>query len=473
MITFSVALLVLIGAYFIYGKYLEKVFGIDRNRQTPAFANQDNVDYIPMPTWKVFMIQFLNIAGLGPIFGAIMGAKFGTASFLWIVFGCIFAGATHDYLAGMISIRNNGESLPETIGRYLGKNIKQVVRVFTIVLLVLVGAVFVIGPAGLIAKLTPDYLNITFWGIIIFLYYILATLLPIDKIIGKIYPVFAITLLFMAVGILFMLFWHHPQLPEITDGIKNTHPNGLPIFPMMFISIACGAISGFHATQSPLMARCIKNEKYARPVFYGSMITEGIVALIWAAAATYFFHTDAGASLFTASGDNDNAAIVINSISKEWLGTIGGLLVILGVIAAPISTGDTAFRSARLIIADILHVNQKSFLKRLYISLPLFFVGFLILQIDFSIVWRYFAWSNQTLAVFTLWALTVFMVQTKKAYMITLVPALFMTMVCSTYLFYAKEAFGLSQNLSYLLGGCITLFLLIIFMIWKKRRFST
>lgn len=288
MISFTICLLTLIVGYFVYGRFVERLFGPDAARKTPALTKTDGVDYIPMPTWKIFMIQFLNIAGLGPIFGAIMGAKFGTASYLWIVLGSIFAGAVHDYLSGMLSLRHDGESLPEIIGRYLGVTAKQIMRVFTVLLMVLVGAVFVAGPAGLLAKLTPETLDTTFWIIVVFVYYILATLLPVDKIIGKIYPLFAVALLFMAVGILLMLYVNSPELPELWDGIRNTHPNAqnLPIFPIMFVSIACGAISGFHATQSPMMARCLKNEKYGRPVFYGSMITEGIVALIWAAAAT-------------------------------------------------------------------------------------------------------------------------------------------------------------------------------------------
>ena len=470
MITFTIALLVLIGGYFVYGKFVEKVFGIDPSRKTPAFTKQDGVDYIPMPTWKVFMIQFLNIAGLGPIFGAIMGAKFGTASYLWIVLGSIFAGAVHDFLSGMISLRNGGESLPETIGRYLGVNFKQFMRGFTVLLMVLVGAVFVAGPAGLLAKLTPESLDLSFWATIVFIYYVLATLLPIDKIIGKIYPIFAVALIFMAVGILVMLFWNHPQLPEITDGLTNTHPDGLPIFPMMFISIACGAISGFHATQSPMMARCITNEKYGRPVFYGAMITEGIVALIWAAAATYFFHTESGTALFAADSGNDNAAIVVDSITKEWLGTIGGQLAVLGVIAAPITSGDTAFRSARLIVADFLHIDQKPILKRLLISVPLFVVGFIILHVNFSVLWRYFAWCNQTLAVFTLWALTVYLVRENKPYIITLIPALFMTAVCTTYILMAPEGLALPEVWAYAIAAVVVLFVFGLFLYWKKRK---
>lgn len=467
MITFICSLIALVAGYFIYGSFVQRVFGIEPNRTTPAFTKQDGVDYIPIPTWKVFMIQFLNIAGLGPIFGAIMGAKFGTASFLWIVLGSIFAGATHDFLSGMLSLRHDGESLPELVGRYLGSRFKQFMRGFTVILMILVGAVFVAGPAGLLAKLTPDYMDMTFWIIVIFIYYILATLMPVDKIIGKIYPLFAIALLFMAVGILVMLFVKHPPLPELTDGMLNTHPAGLPIFPIMFVSIACGAISGFHATQSPLMARCLKSEKYGFPVFYGAMITEGIVALIWAAAATYFFHTN--------GMEENNAAVVVNQITKEWLGTVGGILAILGVVAAPITSGDTAFRSARLIVADFLRWEQKSIRRRLMICLPMFVLTIVILiysQKDkdgFDTIWRYFAWANQTLAVFTLWALTVYLVQAKKFYLITLIPALFMTAVCSTYIFVAPEGLQFPVRLSQLLGSIVTLLLFLLFLIWKRK----
>ena len=309
MITFTLCLLALIAGYFTYGRLMERVFGPD-DRKTPALTKADGVDYIPLPTWKIFMIQFLNIAGLGPIFGAIMGAKFGTSSYLWIVLGSIFAGAVHDYFAGMLSLRHGGESLPEIIGRYLGLTTKQIMRGFTVLLMILVGSVFVAGPAGLLAKLTPESLDATFWIVVVFLYYILATLLPVDKIIGKIYPLFAVALLFMAVGILVMLYVNHPALPELWDGLQNTNPDAseLPIFPIMFVSIACGAISGFHATQSPLMARCMTSERHGRPVFYGAMITEGIVALIWAAAATYFFHENG-------MGEN-NAAVVVDAITK-------------------------------------------------------------------------------------------------------------------------------------------------------------
>lgn len=470
MITFFLALVCLIGGYFLYGKYIERVFAPDEDRKTPALAQTDGVDFIPLPAWKIFMIQFLNIAGLGPIFGAIMGAKFGTASYLWIVFGSIFAGAVHDYLSGMLSVRKKGKSLPELIGEYLGVNTKQVMTIFTVLLMGLVGVVFVAGPAGLLAKLTPSYMNGTFWIIVIFLYYILATLLPVDKIIGKIYPLFAIALLFMAIGILGMLIWNHPDLPEITEGLTNTHPEGLPVFPIMFVSIACGAISGFHATQSPLMARCMTNEKQGRPIFYGAMITEGIVALIWAAAATYFFHRN--------GMEENNASLIVDSITREWLGTIGGIIAILGVIAAPITSGDTAFRSARLILSDFFHLDQKSIGKRLLICIPLFLVAIGVLLYSerdkdgFDMIWRYFAWCNQTLSVFTLWALTVYLVKEEKNYWITFIPALFMTAVCSTYICIAPEGLALEHGISYMIGGVSMVIGIMWFTKWYKKQYS-
>ncbi|MBQ2375188.1 MAG: carbon starvation protein A [Bacteroidales bacterium] len=463
MITFLVCLAVLVIGYFVYGKYVERVFQPDFNRKTPAIELEDGVDYIPMPTWKILMIQFLNIAGLGPIFGAIMGAKFGPASYIWIVFGSIFAGAVHDYFSGVLSLRNNGASLPELIGKYLGNGAKQTMRVFTILLMVLVGAVFVSGPSGLLAKLTPESLDATFWAIVVFIYYILATLLPVDKIIGKVYPVFAIAILFMALGMLVMLIVKSPVLPEITSlsSLKNTSPDNNPIFPMMFVSIACGAISGFHATQSPMMARCLKTEKHARPVFYGAMIIEGIVALIWAAVASAFFYEN--------GMEENNAAVIVDSVTKEWLGIAGAFLALLGVIFAPITSGDTAFRSARLIVADILKIDQKKISKRLLISIPLFIASFLILQINFDILWRYFAWCNQTLAVFTLWAITIYLTKHKSNYLITLIPALFMTMVCISYIFIAPEGLHLNANISYIAGAVATLISLILYIIWRKN----
>ncbi len=471
MITFTLALLLLVGGYMVYGAYVNRIFGPD-NRKTPAITMADGVDYIPLPTWKIFMIQFLNIAGLGPIFGAIMGAQFGTASYLWIVIGTIFAGAVHDFFSGALSIRNNGESLPEIVGRYLGLTTKKVMTLFTMILMILVGAVFVSGPAELLAGMTPDYMDAYFWIIVIFLYYVLATLMPVDKIIGKVYPLFAFALLFMAVGILVMLYIKSPDLPEMWNGFGTKYEKN-PIFPMMFISIACGAISGFHATQSPLMARCMKHEKHCRPIFYGAMITEGVVALIWAAAATAFFQDNGIMDQVT--GRAYSGAMVATQISKEWLGAVGGILAILGIVAAPITSGDTALRSARLIAADFLHIEQRSIAKRLMICIPLFLltIGVLVYSLSdaegFKIIWRYFAWCNQTLAVFTLWAITVYLVRGKKNYFITLLPALFMTLVCSTYICIAPEGLSLSQGVSYGIGGACMLVAVIWFIVWFNK----
>lgn len=471
MITFTLALVALIAGYFIYGAYVDRIFGPD-DRETPALTINDGVDYIPLPTWKIFMIQFLNIAGLGPIFGAIMGAQFGTASYLWIVLGTIFAGAVHDFFSGTLSIRNGGESLPEIVGRYLGSKTKKVMCVFTLVLMVLVGAVFVSGPAELLAGMTPDWMNAIFWIVVIFLYYILATILPVDKIIGKIYPLFAIALLFMALGILVMLYVKNPDLPEIWTGFGTKYEKN-PIFPMMFISIACGAISGFHATQSPLMARCMTKEKHCRPIFYGAMVAEGIVALIWAAAATCFFQENGIIDQVT--GRAFSGAAVATSISKEWLGAIGGVLAILGIVAAPITSGDTALRSARLIAADFFHIDQRPIAKRLMICLPLFIITFGVLLYSlrdaegFKVIWRYFAWCNQTLSVFTLWAITVYLVRSRKNFYIALLPALLMTLVCSTYICIAPEGLSLSKEISYIIGGVCTMTALVWFITWYRK----
>ena len=479
MISFCIALAALIIGFFTYGKFVERVFGIDPDRKTPAIANPDGVDFVPLSGWKIFMIQFLNIAGLGPIFGAIMGAKFGTSSFLWIVFGTIFAGAVHDFMAGMISLRHNGESLPETIGRYLGVTAKQVMRFFTVILMILVGVVFVAGPADLLAMLTPQNLDSTFWIFVIFAYYILATMFPIDKIIGRIYPAFAVALIFMAIGILFMLFISFPDIPEITDGLSNKSedPENNPIFPMLFISIACGAISGFHATQSPLMARCMTNERQGRYIFYGAMVTEGIVALIWAAAATYFFSPEGQAFFHITEPEkvNGNSAVIVNIISNGWLGMGGGALAILGVVAAPITSGDTAFRSARLIVADFLHMEQRSISKRLLICIPLFLVAILILIYNlsdpagFEKIWRYFAWSNQTLAVFTLWAITIYLSRKGKPYWITLIPALFMMAVVITYILFDRSGIALPYTTSVIISAISVVISAIYFFLYRYK----
>lgn len=468
MTSFLIALAVLIGGYVFYGALCVRIFGIDPARKTPAYTRQNGIDFMPLPTWKVFLIQFLNIAGLGPIFGAIMGAMFGPAAFLWIVFGTIFAGAVHDFMSGMMSIRSGGDSLPEIVGRELGPFICQTMRVVSVVLLILVAAVFVINPADILANMTSESLDVTFWICAIFIYYVLATLLPIDKLIGNFYPLFGLALLFMAAGLLYVLLFGGLDIPDgFAEGLYNrrSNPEATPIFPMMFVSIACGAISGFHATQSPMMARCIKNEKLARPIFYGAMVAEGIVALIWAAAAiTFTGGYDQLAQYISEHGGKP--AILVTDISITWLGTAGGVLALLGVIAAPITTGDTALRSARLIVADFLHIDQKNFMKRLLVSVPIFILCFIIMKIDFNILWRYFAWVNQTLAVFTLWAVTVYLARHGKFFFVSLIPAIFMTMVSVTYLLFAPspEGFGLSMWISLLCAVVVSAVFLGLFI---------
>ena len=471
MITFFICLTILLLGYVFYSKYLEKMMEVDPNRPTPATTLIDGVDYVPMPWWRVLLIQFLNIAGLGPIFGAIAGALWGPVAFVWIVFGTVFAGAVHDYLSGMLSVRHNGLSITEVIGIYLGSTTKQVMRFFIIVLMVLVGAVFISGPAGILANLTPETLDFTFWVWVIFIYYILATMLPIDKIIGKIYPIFGFALLFMAVSLIISLIVKGYSIPELTaDNWQNFHYNkeNLPIFPMLFITIACGAISGFHATQSPLMARCIKNEKEGRRVFYGAMVIEGVVALIWAAISMSFFGgiRELGEVMVAQKG---NAAWVVNEIANSLLGKYGAVLALLGVVAAPITSGDTAFRGARLIVGDLLKFNQKPIKNRLIVTIPLFAVGFLLTQINFDVIWRYFAWSNQTLGAVILWTITVYLFQKRKAYWLTLIPALFMTSVVSTYIMLAPEGFSLPQTISYVIGLTVTALFFVVFQFYKRR----
>ena len=472
MITFICCLATLIAGYFIYGSFIERIFGVDPSRTTPAYTHQDGVDYIPMSSWKVFMIQFLNIAGLGPIFGAIMGAKFGTASFLWIVLGTIFAGAVHDYLAGMLSLRHSGESLPEIIGRYLGNNFKQFMRGFTVVLMILVGAVFVAGPAGLLAKLTPEYLDATFWIFVVFIYYILATLLPVDKIIGKIYPFMGMALIFMALAVggylLYGGFSGKLYLEELTfDAMRNMHadPTNNILFPMLFIVISCGAISGFHATPSPMMARCMADEKYGRPIFYGAMISEGIVAMIWATAAMAFFGGAEGLNEAAATGKTP--AIIVDAICNTWLGRFGAIIAIIGVVVCPITSGDTAFRSMRLIIADALRFNQKPIRNRLMVSIPIFVIAYLLCNVDFSTIWKYVGIGNQVLATITLWTAATYLAKKGKAHWMMSIPATFLSIVCATYFLIAPYKVGglfLSPSISYPVGAIVGIGLFILFI---------
>jgi len=471
VITFIVCIAVLLLGYFFYSRFIEKIEQVDPSRQTPAYRLNDGVDYVPMPWWRVFLIQFLNIAGLGPIFGAISGAMWGPVAFLWIVLGSVLAGAVHDYFSGMLAVRHNGLSITEIVGIYLGREVKQVMRIFTVVLMVLVGAVFITGPARIMAGLTPEALSMTFWVWVIFMYYILATMLPIDKIIGRLYPLFGFALLFMALGLIITLFARGIHIPELSPAnFRNLHSEStnFPVFPMMFITIACGAISGFHSTQSPLMARCITSEKLGRRVFYGAMITEGIVAMIWAAIGMSFY--GGVHELNTVMAEHQgNAAYLVNEISNSLLGKSGAVLALLGVVAAPITSGDTAFRSARLIVADFLNYKQGPVMNRIFISVPLFTAGFLLTRINFDIIWRYFAWSNQTLATVVLWAITVYLAQNRKLFWVTLIPAVFMTAVVSTYLLIAPEGFSLSPAVSYYSGVFVALLILTIFLAYLKK----
>ena len=471
MISFIISILVLIIGYFTYGKLVEKIFGVQEHRKTPAIRLRDDVDYMPLSTWRVFMIQFLNIAGLGPIFGAIAGAMYGPAAFLWIVLGSIFAGAVHDYFSGMLSVRHDGLSISEIVGIYLGPKVKHVMRFFTVILLIFVGTVFLVGPAKIIDGMMGNQWGVWIWVSIILVYYILSTLLPIDKLISRLYPIFGIAMLIMALGLLSALFFGDYQIPElIPENLSNmtTNPEETPLFPMLFVTIACGAISGFHATQSPLMARCIKNEKLGRKIFFGTMITEGIVALIWAAAAMTFFG-NVGELNAAMLENNNNAAWAANEISLNMLGGIGGILALLGIVAAPITSGDTAFRSARLILSDIFKLKQTKIKNRLYLSLPLFMIAFVLTQMDFGVIWRYFSWSNQTLATVVLWTITAYLIYENKAFWITMIPAIFMTMVCSTYILIAPEGFQLANDLAYIGGSLITLCITILFWIYTTK----
>ena len=462
---------ILLVGYFTYGKAVEKVFSPDE-RKTPAFRLTDGVDFVPMKTWKAFLVQLLNIAGTGPIFGALMGACFGPVVFLWIIFGSILGGAVHDYMVGMISERNDGKSIAELSGIYFGKGAKWGMRAFSVLLLLLTGTVFVNSPAALIARLTPDLLSETFWIVVILVYYVLATLLPIDKIIGKLYPIFGVVLITMAIGIYVGIIAGGYTVPEIS--LENLHPEGLPIWPYMFVTVACGAISGFHATQSPMISKCISSEKEGRKIFYGAMLAESVIALMWAAGGISFYGTTQGLNSALALLGQSGA---VYDISTGMLGQVGGILAIVGVIVCPITSGDTAFRSARLILAELTGLDQKKIKNRLIITLPLLGAGALLTQLDFNVLWRYFSWSNQTLAMISLWVATSFLLKCakKKIYsMVTAVPASFMSAVSITYILMAKEGFSISSAIAYPVGlilalGCFFVYLLFLNLLNKSK----
>lgn len=485
MITFIVSILLLVAGYVLYGKYVAGYLDVDPERKTPAYEFQDGIDFTPMPTWKIFVIQFLNIAGLGPIFGAIMGAAYGPAAYLWIVLGCIFMGAVHDFFAGMMSIRNGGSNMPDITGRYLGKGMKAVMNVVVAFLLLAVGVSFVTGPADLIASLTGVGKEI--WLYVIFAYYILATLLPVDKIIGTVYPYMGAALLFMAVGVGVMLVigdlnGAHEMMELTPSTLKNWHadPSNNILVPMLFIVVSCGAISGFHSTQSPLMARCLKNEKYARPVFYGAMVAEGIVAMIWATAAMAYFGGPEGLNAAMTDGimidgtlTKVTPAIAVDMICRSWLGKVGAVIAVVGVVVCPITSGDTAFRSLRLTIADFLKSDQKPIGKRLLVCIPIFALAFFCCKMDFSTVWNYVGITNQILAVLVLWTSAAFLISRGKPHWMCSVPATFLTFVCVSYFFMAPLKNGglhLAPAAGYVAGIVAALALLTFCIIRARRR---
>ena len=496
MLSFAISVVALFLGYMIYSRVAERIFGPD-DRETPAIRKADKVDYVVLPSWRIFMIQFLNIAGTGPIFGAIMGMWFGPAAYLWIVLGCIFGGAVHDYISGMLSLRHDGSGLAELTGFYLGGTARKALIFFTMLMMVLVGAFFVYCPAIILSGIWG---NKMMWVILIFLYYVATTMMPVDKVIGKIYPAFALSMLFMVIAIGVVLFWKQPVLPEVWDGLGNWGAERLgleqPLFPALFVTIACGAVSGFHATQSPMMARCMKSERQGRPIFYGAMVTEGLVALVWATISSYFFFADGwrdvcppeivqqfatGADGLMRSADGRSliqffdAPTVVTTICSSWLGIAGSILALLGVVAAPITTGGSSFRTARLILAESFGLNQTSKRSRLLLSLPVFAVGIALLawQIGnpsgFGTVWQYVAWGTQLMAAVTLWVCTVYLAREHKLYYLTLLPGLFMTMVVSDFFFVSPTILSLPEVPSLIMAAVITLACLVRFVVWKRK----
>ncbi|GAB6498036.1 putative carbon starvation protein A [Bacillus sp. UMTAT18] len=457
MITFLVSIVVLIIGYFTYGKFIEKIFGVNYKRKTPAYVNQDGIDYVPMDRRKNSMIQLLNIAGTGPIFGPILGALYGPVAFVWIVIGAIFAGAVHDYLTGMISIRNKGAHIPELAGKFLGNAMRHIVNVFSLLLLVLVGTVFITTPASLLDIVLQGKVSITIILSVIFIYYILSTILPIDKIIGKIYPVLGALLLISAIGIGGMMIIKGSPIPELT--FENMHPDNAPIFPLLMLTITCGALSGFHATQSPIISRTLQTEKHGRYVFFGMMIAEAIIAMIWAAAAMSIFSYGELNELIKSG----TPAAVVSEISKTMLGAVGGTIAVIGVIVLPITSGDTAFRAARSIIADYFNFEQTKLKNRLIIAIPLFVIAYGLTKIDFTLLWRYFSWANQSTAAIALWIGTMYLFIKGKPYVVSLIPAIFMTLMTVIYILNAKIGFNIPLNTSYIIGAVITVILTAIF----------
>lgn len=464
MVTFLMALVALVISYFTYGKFVEKIFEPDEERPTPAYVNQDGVDYLPMSKQKNALIQLLNIAGTGPIFGPIMGALYGPVAFLWIVLGSIFAGAVHDYLTGMISIRNRGAHIPELAGKFLGNVSKHLVNVFALLLLLLVGTVFVTTPASLLHNLINGRVALIAIIFLIFVYYFLSTILPIDKIIGRVYPFFGAILLIGTVGVGVGLLFAGYEIPELS--LTNMHPADLPIFPILFLTITCGALSGFHATQSPLISRTTQNEKQGRYIFYGMMVTEGVIAMIWAAAAMSMFDGQTLQALI----NEGTASLVVGEVSTTLLGAVGGTIAVLGVVVLPITSGDTAFRAARNILVDYLKMDQGKAIKRLSIAIPMFVISYWLTTIDFNLLWRYFSFANQGTAALALWIGTMYLFVKRKNYVVSLVPALFITDMVLTYILYDSNlGFGLSYQVSHL-GGIVMTILFAAIFFWKGNK---
>ncbi|WP_121640570.1 carbon starvation protein A [Virgibacillus sp. Bac330] len=462
MITFIVSIILLIVAYFTYGKFIDKLFGPNNEKSTPAYAKQDGVDYVPMNKHKNAMIQLLNIAGTGPIFGPIMGALFGPVAFLWIVLGSIFAGAVHDYLTGMISIRNKGAHIPELAGRFLGKASRHIVNAFSLLLLILVGTVFVTTPASLIDILLDEKIAFSIILGAIFLYFFLSTILPIDKIIGRIYPVLGAILLFGTIAIGISLLFSDYKIPELH--LTNMHPDNLPVIPLLFFTITCGALSGFHATQSPIISRTTQKESQGRYIFYGMMIAEAIIAMIWAAAAMSLFDGQTLSGIIA----EGTASAAVNEIAITLLGAVAGTIAVLGAIVLPITSGDTAFRAARSIIADYLNIGQKKVFNRLSIAIPLFVISYILTKIDFNILWRYFSWANQATAVIALWIATMYLFMKGKNYFVSMVPAIFMSYMVFVYILNAQIGFRLDLNVSFIVGAVLTVML--TFLFFKKAQ---
>ena len=462
MYSFIICFVILVASYFIYGKLIEKIAGVDETQKTPSFRLKDGIDYMPMSKMKNFLIHFLNIAGLGPIFGAIQGALFGPAAFIWIVAGTIFIGCVHDFFSGFMSMRNDGLTMPNIISKYLGSKIQKIMAVIIVITGIFVSATFAKGSADLLFNLTDT--SLLLWITIIFIYFLIATVFPIDKIIGKIYPIFGALLLLMVILMTGALILNPSYtIPEFTtQGLYLTNKS---IFPYLFITIACGAISGFHASQSPIVARCIENEKDARPVFFGAMVLEGLVALCWAAITMAFFHGQPQLAVLYGA----TPSLAVNEMSRILLGPVGLVLTIIGVVICPITSGDTALRSSRITIADELKLNQEKIISRLKLAVPLFLAAYGLTFVDFTLIWRYFAFLQLIVATIILYATSVYLIQKEKPYIVALLPAIVCTLIATGYILQAPEGLRLPSMIANMIAIITTIIISIIFL--KKFKY--